>query len=71
MTTTVEAEALREAWRKFDKGDHLTDAELRTLKRSAEEGERYLVARGERLATAKTRLDLSRIEGYLDARRTR
>lgn len=59
---------LKESWRKFNYGDSLTYAELGALKKSAEEGERYLAARGEQMALFKTRIDLSRIEQMLDAR---
>jgi hypothetical protein len=60
--------ALKKLWRKFDHGDHLTNSELEQLRKSAQQGEIYLAARGERLALFKTRCDLVRIEDYLAAR---
>lgn len=59
---------LKTLWRKFDKGDALTTDELKLLRISAEQGEAYLAARGDRLSLFKTRCDLSTIAGYLCAR---
>lgn len=60
---------LADLWDVFDRGDHLTDGDLKVLIASAEAGLRYLRARGERLSAAKTAMDLARLEGYRDARK--
>lgn len=63
--------AIKELWDTFDRGDHLSEPELRALIKSAEQGLGYLQARGERLATCKTLMDLERLLAYQYARRTR
>lgn len=60
---------LKTLWRTFDRGDHLTNAELKRLEKSVREGLAYLQARGERLAVFKTVADLNAIEGYIRARK--
>lgn len=61
--------ALGIAWEKFDRGDHISDDEVKLLIRSAEQGANYLSARGESLAFHKTVTDLEALKGYLRARR--
>lgn len=56
---------LCDLWDLFDRGDHLTDAEVMTLIRSAEQGADYLTARREKLAASRTVLDLERLRSYL------
>lgn len=60
---------LRVLWEVFDRGDHIEDTELERLINSAQSGLCYLRSRGENLAAAKTAMDLSRLEGYRDARK--
>lgn len=60
---------LRELWRVFGVGDHLTDVEIKRLIESAEQGAAYLVARGERLAASKTLMDLDTLRSYQWARK--
>ena len=62
-------QALRQLWEIFDRGDKLTDEELHCLLKSAEAGHQYLVSRGERLAAAKTALDMATIRNYLHYRK--
>ena len=63
-----QSDHLKAAWDKYDRGDHLTDEELRMLIKSADQGADYLSARGEWLARAKTLTDLESLRGYLRAR---
>lgn len=56
-------------WRKFDRGDPLTDSELSELIESASDGLRYLQARGERFVSYKTIMDLETLRGFQRARR--
>lgn len=60
---------LRKLWETFSRGDHLKTSELKILIRSAEQGMEYLNARGEKLAAAKTAMDLSSLRSYLWARK--
>lgn len=62
-------EELRDAWETFDRGDKLTDQQLKMLKKNAEDGLKYLEARGERFVCFKTILDLDSIKGYINARK--
>jgi hypothetical protein len=56
---------LRDLWEVFDRGDHLSDGDLKILISSAESGLRYLHARGERLAASRTAMDLERLRSYV------
>lgn len=60
MATTKDAEEtnLRDAWIKFERGDHLSDEEIEDLIISASVGLNYLSARRERFVSFKTRCDL-------------
>lgn len=60
---------LRVLWAVFERGDHLETGELTRLINSAQSGLCYLRSRGEGLAAAKTAMDLTRLEGYRDARK--
>ena len=61
---------LKAAWEKFDKGDHIDDAELRALIKNVREGIAFLEARGETGGVLfKARLNLGDLEGYQQARR--
>ena len=60
---------LRELWKVFSIGDHLTDAEILRLIDSGEQGDEYLTARGENLAASRTRMDLATLRSYLWARK--
>ena len=60
---------LRELWKVFSLGDHLTDSEIERLIESGEQGANYLIARGERLAAAKTLMDLDTLRSYQWARK--
>ena len=66
---TSNAVLMKGLWAIFDRGDHLSDADLKLLIKSAQEGEAYLRARGEYLAAAKTTLDLHRLQDYLGSRK--
>lgn len=59
---------LQYAWTKFDRGDALTDQEIRFMIPGAEAALRYLRARGERFVASKTCLDLQALQSYLAAR---
>jgi len=61
-------DTIADLWKLFDRGDYLETQELKYLATSAIEGLRYLRARGERLAAAKTVMDLHQIEEYIGAR---
>jgi len=67
----MDYETLKAAWDKLERGDPLTDLELKHLKKSAEQGLAYLEARGERFVLFKTRLDLETIKGYMRERSRR
>jgi hypothetical protein len=62
-------EDLTKAWQTFDRGDPLTDEDIKLLISSAETALIYLDARGERFVSAKTRQDLYVLRSYLDARK--
>jgi len=57
---------MREAWEKFDRGDHLTTPELRKMAVQGRQAEKFLADRGETGGVLfKLRLNLNAIEGYL------
>ena len=58
---------MRQLWKKFDRGDHLSTSELNSLLDSAKAAEQYLAAR-DSLAVVKTRFDINRITDYINAR---
>lgn len=60
---------LKSIWDKFSRGDHLTYCDLEELIQSAEEGLKYLCARGEYLSASKTAIDLSSLKSYLFERK--
>jgi len=68
---SLSEQELAKLWETFVKGDHLSDADLTVLIQSAEEGLRYLRARGEHLAASRTCMDLESLRGFEVARRRR
>lgn len=61
---------MKDSWARFDRGDPLGTAEIRQMVRDGRAAEKFLSERGETGGVLfKLRLDLSQLEGYLNARR--
>ena len=71
MTKKLDSVQLAALWDKFDRGDHLTTAEIKALIKVTEDGLCYLRSRREHLAMTKTIMDLNRLVEYLVARKDR
>ena len=69
MADKQQGRSIRELWKVFSKGDHLSDEELNRLIKSAKQGIEYLQAREERLALKATYCDLEVLRGYKWARK--
>ena len=68
-TNVDDERVLADTWQKFDRGDPITDGELKELINSAKEGLRYLRARGERFVSYKTILDIETLRGFQSTRK--
>lgn len=62
MDNPAEEKTLKDLWKKFEKGDSLSDDELEDLIISASVGLNYLKARNEKFVSFKTQLDLDTLK---------